>query len=70
MNIAVTKNHSNHKGAHQLNTKLFFVRDELEKSIRLQFCSSSKNLADIYEVSSCSKTASYMYKARPHIAET
>ena len=46
--IAIAKNPTNHKGTRELNTKLFFIRDELDSSIQLRAISSTDNLADIF----------------------
>ena len=46
--IDIAKNPANHKGTRQMSTKLFFVRDELNKSIDIEKIESSKNLADIF----------------------
>lgn len=45
--IAIAKNPVNHKGTRQMNTKLFFVRDELNKTIFLKPVSTNENEADI-----------------------
>ena len=31
-----------------MKTKLFFVRDELDKTIKLEYIKTSKNLADLF----------------------
>jgi len=46
--IAITKNPVKHKGTRELDTRLFFVRDELNKTITLTYIPSSENLADLF----------------------
>jgi hypothetical protein len=46
--IDIAKNPSNHKGTRQMSTKLFFVRDELNKSIKVEQIESNNNIADIF----------------------
>jgi hypothetical protein len=46
--IEISSNPSNHKGTRQLNTKLFFVRDELNKSIKLEYIRTEENVADFF----------------------
>ncbi len=45
--IAIANNPSDHKGTREINTKLFFVRDELNVTIRLEYIPSSENIADL-----------------------
>jgi hypothetical protein len=46
--IDVVKNPLNHKGTRQMCTKLFFIRDELNKTIKIEQIDSNNNLADIF----------------------
>lgn len=45
--IAVTKNPINHKATRQMDTKLYFVRDEIRKTILIRYVQSENNEADL-----------------------
>ena len=45
--IAVANNPTNHKGTRQLQTKFYFIREEIGKTINLQYISTNENVADL-----------------------
>ena len=46
--IEIDKNPGDHKGTRQMCTKLFFVRDEINKTIMLEHIDTKANVADIF----------------------